>query len=112
MTIPLWSVLFVILIPFVLALINDYMRYKEFGVFDNEHPREQTAKLTGTGARLWAAQQNAWEALIMFAPSVLIAHSLGADAHESAYAAIIFCAARIMHSICYVFNFATLRSLS
>ena len=76
MTIPFWSVLFIILIPFALALINDYVRYREFGVFDNNHPRQQTAQLTGTGARIWAAQENAWEALMIFVPPVLIAHAV------------------------------------
>ena len=112
MTIPLWSVLFIILIPFGLALVSDYIRFKEFGVFDNEHPREQVAKLTGVGARTWAAQQNSWEALIMFVPSVLIAHIVGADPIQSAYAAIFFCIARVTHSICYIFNLSTIRSLS
>jgi uncharacterized MAPEG superfamily protein len=111
-TIPFWSVLFIILIPFALALINDYVRYREFGVFDNNHPRQQTAQLTGTGARIWAAQENAWEALMIFVPSVLIAHAVGADASESATAAIVFCGARVMHSIFYICNFAMLRSLS
>jgi len=112
MTTPFWSVLFVILIPFVLALSADYLRVKEFGDFDNEHPREQTARLTGVGARVWAAQQNAWEALIMFAPCVVIAHLAGADPGRSATAAIVFCVARVLHAAFYISNLSTLRSLS
>jgi len=112
MTIPFWSVLFIILIPFVLALVNDYLRLKEFGEFDNQHPREQTAKLTGLGARVWAAQQNAWEALVMFVPCVLIAHLAGADPGGSATAAIVFCAARVLHAAFYISNLGTPRSLS
>ena len=112
MTTPFWSILFVILIPFFLALFNDYLRYKEFGEFDNNHPREQTAKLTGLGARVWAAQQNSWEALIMYSPSVLIAHLVGADPLQSTYAAVVFCVARVVHSACYILNWGALRSIS
>ena len=112
MTIPFWSVLFIILIPFFLALFNDYLRVREFGEFDNNNPREQTANLTGLGARVWAAQQNSWEALVMFAPSVLIANIAGADPVQSTYAAVVFCVARVSHSAFYIFNIGTLRSIS
>ena len=112
MTTPFWTVLIAILIPFFLALLNDLLRFRQFGVFDNNHPREQTAKLTGLGARVWAAQQNAWEALIMYIPSVLIAHIAGADPVQSTYAAIVFCIARISHSTFYLLDFSTLRSAS
>ncbi len=112
MTIPLWGILLLILIPFFLALLSDYLRIKELGKFDNNYPREQTAQLTGLGSRVCAAQQNAWEALIMYTPSVLVAHLVGADAQQSAYAAILFCIARVIHSCSYLFNLATVRSVS
>lgn len=112
MTIPFWSILFAILMPTFLALVSEYMRFKQFEKYDNAHPREQSASLTGGGARAWAAQQNAWEALMMFAPAVFIAHIAGADAQQSAYAAITFCMARVLHAAFYLFDLSTLRSLS
>ena len=112
MTIPFWTLLVAILIPFVLAMLGDYARYREFGILDNAHPREQSARLTGPGARLWAAQQNAWEALALFAPSVFVAHLAAADAHQSAWLAIVFCLARMAHPVFYVLNRSTLRSIS
>lgn len=112
MTIPFWSILFAILMPIFLASVSDYMRYKQFGSYDNADPREQSANLIGAGARAWAAQQNAWEALMMFAPAVLIAHIVGADAQQSTYAAITFCVARVLHAAFYLFNLSSLRSLS
>ena len=36
------------------------------GGYDNRHPRQQQAQLTGFGARALAAHQNAFEALIIF----------------------------------------------
>ena len=112
MTTPFWCILFVLLIPFVLALAGDVFRIKEFGTYDNVHPRDQSASLTGMGARAWAAQQNAWEALAMFVPSVLIAHLAGADPSSSATASIVFCFARVLHAVFYLSKLSTLRSLS
>ena len=112
MTIPLWGILFLILITFSLAALGDYLRFRELGDFDNNYPRDQTAKLTGIGARVWAAQQNSWEALIMYVPSVLVAHIVGADPALSGYAALVFCAARVVHAGCYLANIATIRSAS
>ena len=112
MTIPLWGLLFLIVIPFLLAGLNDVIRYKELGSFDNNYPREQTAKLTGLGARVWSAQLNAWEALAIYTPAVLVAHVVGADPAMSAKAAIAYCAARVFHAAFYLLNIATLRSLS
>ena len=50
MTIPLWGILFLVLITFSLAALGDYLRLSELGDFDNNYPRDQTAKLTGIGA--------------------------------------------------------------
>lgn len=46
----------------------------------------------------------------MFTPSVLIAHLAGADASLSAYAAILFCVARVLHALFYALNWSTARS--
>ena len=112
MTIPLWGILFLIVMPFLLAGHNDVIRYKKFGTFDNNYPREQTAQLSGLGARVWAAQLNAWEALAIYTPSVLVAHIVGVDPAMAAKAAIIFCAARVFHAAFYILNISPLRSLS
>ena len=112
MTTPFWALLFLILLPIVLAGVSDYLRAREFDSYDNNYPREQTAKLSDLGKRAWAAQQNAWEALIIFTPSVMVAHLTGADVQQSAYAALIFCGARAAHAAFYLLNSATLRSIS
>lgn len=112
MTTPLWTILFVLLLPTLLALIADALRIKEFDKYDNNYPREQAAKLSPIGQRAWAAQQNAWEALIMYVPSVIVAHLAGADGQQAAYAAVTFCIARVAHAFFYIANLATLRSAS
>jgi uncharacterized MAPEG superfamily protein len=72
----------------------------------------QAAALTGTGARVNAAQLNAWEALAVFSASVFVAHLAGADPGGSATASVVFVAARILHAVFYVTDLAPLRSLS
>jgi uncharacterized MAPEG superfamily protein len=59
-----------------------------------------------------AAQQNAWEALPVFASSVFVAHLAGADPAGSATASVIFVLARILHAVFYATDLAPLRSLA
>ena len=112
MTIPFWCLLIAVLIPYVLAFTAAYYKSRQFGSVDNNQPRVQGAALTGVGARVWAAQQNAWEALAVFTAAVLVAHFEGADPRKSAIAAEVFVVARVLHAIFYARDLATLRSLA
>ena len=112
MTTPFWCLLVAALLPFVLAGLGGYFRFRQFGSVDNKTPRKQSAALEGVGARAVAAQQNAWEALAVFTAAVAVAHMAGADAGASATASLVFVAARILHPIFYVANLDALRSLS
>lgn len=67
--------------------------------------------MTGVGARAVAAQLNAWEALAMFTPAVLVAHLNGATAGQAALAAMLFVAARILHGVFYLADIDWARSL-
>jgi uncharacterized MAPEG superfamily protein len=111
MTTPFWCLLIAVLIPYLLAGASGYFKSKQFGTIDNHLPRVQGAQLTGAGARAWAAQANAWEALAVFASAVFVAHLAGADPARSATAAKLFIAARIGHAACYLADWATPRSL-
>lgn len=82
----------------------------KLGGYDNAHPREQQSKLTGFGARALAAHQNAFEALIMFAPAVLCAMVTGKVDSSVEWAAMIFVAMRIAYNIFYLINIHLLRS--
>jgi len=79
MTIPMWCLLIIAFIPYVLALLGIYFRIEQFGHWDNDNPRAQYARLEGAGWRVWAAQQNAWEALGLFTATVVVAHLAEAD---------------------------------
>src|SRR5262245_34983134 len=112
MTIPFWCLLVAIVLPYLLAFTGASYRKREFGAADNRHPRAQIARLEGAGARCYAAQQNAWEALAVFTAAVLVAHVAGANAGWSAVAALGFIAARVLHAVFYIRDIDKLRSLS
>ena len=88
------------------------VRYGQFDNIDNRQPRLQQAQLRGLGARALAAQQNAWEALAMFTPAVLIAHLNGATTGHADTAAVLFTAARLAHGCFYLADLSSLRSLT
>lgn len=111
MTVPLWCLLIGIAIPYLLAGVGGYFRGRDPAGFDNRNPREQAKGLTGAGARAYAAQQNAWEALAVFTAAVLTAHALGADPGMSANLAMAWVVFRTAHAVCYLADLATLRSL-
>src|SRR3990172_7859733 len=112
MTIPFWCVLIAAFIPYVLAGIGGYFKTKQFGSIDNRHPRAQAAALVGAGARAYAAQQNAWEALPVFGLAVVVAHLSGADPGLSSLASALFVGARVLHAVFYIADQASLRSLA
>lgn len=106
-------VLFIVaVLPIILSASGIYFRVKGLGKFDNKHPRAQQAQLSGAGSRAVAAQQNAWEALIVFAVVVFIAHAAMVDLHSLAIPAYVFLAARLLHPVLYIANLATLRSIT
>ena len=111
MTTPLWCLLVVVFLPYASAFTAGYFRGKQFGTADNKNPRAQAAQLEGTGARIYAAQANAWEAVAMFTAAVTVAHLAGADPDRSATAALVFLAARLAHFAFYLADLDKLRTL-
>jgi len=110
MTFPFWCVVATALLPYFLSSAAGYFRTRQFGTLDNNDPRAQAARLEGTGARAYAAHQNAMEALPIFTAAVVIAHLAGADPGLSSIAAGIFVVTRILHPIFYITNVAPARS--
>jgi uncharacterized MAPEG superfamily protein len=111
MTTPFRCLFIVAILPYVLAGIGGYLRVKQLGHADNNHPRSQAAQLTGAAARALAAQANAWEALGVFGTVVIVAHLAGADPGKSATASLVYLATRFAHPVLYLANLATLRTL-
>ncbi len=78
--------------------------------YDNRHPREQQARLTGFGARALAAHNNCFEALTYFAPAAIAVMALGAIDETAKWLAIIFVVCRVLYLIMYWMDLDKLRS--
>lgn len=115
MTTPLWCLVFVAFLPYLLAFTGSYFKMQQFGSIDNKNPRQQAARLEGIGARAAAAQANAWEALAVFTVAVGVLHLANPEAARSGTAAnlaLAFLAMRVAHAIFYLANVDLARSLA
>ncbi len=110
MTLLIWTLIIAALLPFIAKAPVAYAMNK-LGGYDNNHPREQQAKLTGFGARALAAHQNAFESLIIFAPALLLAILTNHTGTTIQQLAITYIIARIVYNIIYLANVGALRSL-
>lgn len=100
----------ILLMPYLLATYGAYYRKKSLGVVDNDNPRAQAARLDAYGARIYAAQQNAWEAATLFSASVLAAKVTGVTVSHMLLPCVLFLVLRILHPIAYIKGWSNLRS--
>jgi len=112
MTTVLWCLFLTTLLPIVLAVTGTIMRGRQLGTADNNNPRQQIQQLTGAAARIYAAQQNAWEALAVFTAAVVAAYITQADPARASQLALAFVGFRLLHAAFYAADLATLRSLA
>ena len=110
MTVPFYCLVIVCFLPYVWGFASIPERQKQLGRVDNKDPRAQQALLTGRGARAIAAHKNAFEAIAIFAPAVIVAHLAGADPAWSSRLAQIFVSARLLHGIFYLLDLDLLRT--
>lgn len=110
MSIPFWCVFVSALLIFV-ARVPVARAMKAQGGYDNHLPRSQQAQLTGLGARAVAAHQNSFEAFMLFAAGVLMAHTTQTQGFLIDTLAIIFVVARILYLPLYWYDVAGQRSL-
>ncbi|WP_223416197.1 MULTISPECIES: MAPEG family protein [unclassified Pseudomonas] len=110
MSIPFWCVFISALLIYV-ARMPVARAMKEQGGYDNHLPRQQQAQLTGFGARAVAAHQNCFEAFILFAVGVLMAHTTQMAGWLIDSLAIIFVITRVIYLVCYWSDLAWQRSL-
>ena len=97
------------LLPYVFAVVA-----KMAGGFkreDNQNPREFLAKTTGLAARAYAVQQNSFESLPLFIAAVLMAEYMVIPQVVVMMFGIAYIVLRIIYGICYLANWATLRSI-
>jgi uncharacterized MAPEG superfamily protein len=99
-----------IVLPFIVKIPLAIEMNKQGG-YDNHNPRQQQSQLTGLGARAKAGHENAFEAIIIFAPCVLSVIAVGAVSFVAEYTAITFVVARVVYHVAYLADKASLRSL-
>ncbi|MFP6795162.1 MAG: MAPEG family protein [Pseudomonadales bacterium] len=112
MTIPMWSLLAGMFLPYIWAFGSLPFRLQQFADADFRHPRQQVEKLVDAGNGVVGVQFNAWEALTFFAVANLIAFMSGLDAVGYwSMAAMIWVVARFFHGVFYVANIPALRMI-
>ena len=97
------------LLPYVFTVVA-----KMAGGFkreDNQNPREFLAKTTGLAARANAVQQNSFESLPVCIAAVLMAEYMVIPQVVVMMFGIAYIVLRIIYGICYLANWATLRSI-
>jgi len=101
----------VLLLPYLLATYGGYYRKKTLGVMDNDNPRAQAARLDAYGARIYAAQQNSWEAATLFTAAALAAAVAGVSPGSATVPCLLFVVLRLVHPVAYLQGWSALRSI-
>ncbi len=78
--------------------------------YDNKNPRDQQARLSGWGKRAAAAHANGFESFAPFAAGVFATQITGASPHWASILSITYVVSRLLYSIAYIGNAATVRS--
>ncbi len=113
MTIAIICVIFSGFLPIIAAGIAKFgpAESNPAEPFDNRHPRQWLAKQTGMRARANAAQANTFESLPFFYVAVAIAMIMQAPQERIDILAVAYLLARIAFIICYLKDWANLRTL-
>lgn len=99
----------VVVMPMIAKVPLAFMMNKAGG-YDNRHPRDQQAQLSGLGARAYAAHQNCFEAICLFAPSVLLVLALDEHNVYTAQLCIAYVITRLLYLGFYWANWHVARS--
>lgn len=99
----------------VLALVFPYvfagLAKSDPKSFDNQQPRNYLSNLHGWRQRANWVQQNSFEIFPGFAAAVIVAHLTQASQSLINGLAIAFIVTRILFGVCYLANYANLRSV-
>ena len=105
----IYLILIACLLPYVFAMIAK--KTAGFKAKDNQHPRDFLAKTTGLAARANAAQENSFESLPLFIAAILMAEYMVISQTVIMTFGMAYIVLRILYGICYLANWATLRSI-
>ncbi len=111
MTVAYWCVLIALFLPY-LSTATAKAVSGGFSPRHNHDPRALLDNLSGFGRRANNAQLNSFEVTPAFSAAVIIAHLAGgAEQSLLDQLAMAFVVSRILYLICYLADWATLRSL-
>ena len=111
MTVAFWCVLIAIFLPYLCRGVAKFSGGK-FGPRQNHDPRAFLDTLEGFAKRAHSAQLNSFEVTPAFAAAVIIAHLAGtAELVTINVLAVLFITSRLLYIICYLADWAMLRSL-
>ncbi|TCH63859.1 MAPEG family protein [Acinetobacter sp. ANC 4862] len=105
----IYLILIACLLPYVFTVIAK--KTAGFKGRDNQNPRDFLAKTTGLAARANAVQQNSFESLPLFIAAILMAEYMVVPQTVIMTFGIAYIVLRIVYGICYLANWATLRSI-
>jgi len=111
MNLPVVSLLAAMVLPYLWASASIPLRIKQHGKLDNNHPREQQLKSTGAALRAQGASANAFEALGVYGPAVVVQQVLAPTAALASTLAIAWIVVRVLHGVLYIANVAPVRSI-
>ena len=107
MSIALWCVLFMGVLPIVVGGISK----KLGGNYDNNDPRGQALGYKGMAKRAYAAHQNSFEAFSLFAVAVLVAEMKGAPRGTVDVLALAVVGFRLSYVAAYMTDKSVVRSI-
>ena len=111
MTVAFWCVLIALVLPYACAYIAKFTG-GNFGLRHNHDPRAYLDALEGLPKRAHAAQLNSFEILPGFIAAVVISDIVGnAQQVTLDVLAVVFVTSRLLYIICYLADWAALRSL-
>lgn len=111
MTTPFLCVVLAFALIYIPRIFAAVAQGKQPEGFDNKHPRDQQARLSGWGKRAVGAHLNGFEAFAPFAAAVFVCHLTKANVTWSANLAVLFVAARALYVALYLANLDKVRTL-
>jgi len=112
MTLAYWCVLIALVLPY-LSTVTAKAVGGGFSPRHNHDPRALLDSLQGAGRRANNSQLNGFEVTPAFAAAVIIAHLAGgAEQTLLNQLAVAFIVSRVLYFICYLADWAPLRSLA
>jgi|TARA_E500000075_G_C6934627_1_gene291087 uncharacterized MAPEG superfamily protein len=109
MTIAFWTLLFAIMLPWLMALIKKTPSSLH-GKYNNRAPRAGEQDLQGVSQRVSWAEQNSYEILPGYIAAIIVSYLVGAEQYCIDIFALIFIGSRILYCLCYIKDWPSLRS--